>query len=384
MNEHRSAAGERFPSEHRRQTDRHTGTTIHQLTSAPCINHPPYFLTSALTPDERHLLFTSYRSGAPQLYEAALPDGPIRQLTAVSGLHPYSAVLAEDGAEVLYTRRDEEGGGVIEALRRGDLSRREVCRLPEAQLGECSVSADGAWVVTAMKRGQHHGIAVTDTAGAGDPVLVEFPRMVIHPQFHPVDSDWIELAADPAPRMYRVRRDGSGLECLYRHGNDEFVVHETFLGSVGDLVYTEWPRALRRLSWGTGAVSTVVELNAWHISPNRAGTRIVCDTNHPDRGLLVIEVATGATRVICHPGSSNGGTQWLTSRYALAEDFARAARTAQEGAAAKQALSWMETPTDTVYGPQWSHPHPAFSPSERYVSYTSDVTGFPQVYLAEL
>ena len=384
MSEQRSGAGELFPSEYRHGTDRHTGTTIHQLTSAPCINHPPYFLTSALTPDERHLLFTSYRTGAPQLYETALLDGPIRQLTAVAGLHPYSAILTADGEEVLYTRRDEEGGGMIEALRRDDLTCRLVCRLPGAQLGECSVSADGNWVVTAMKRGDRHGIAVTATSGDGEPVLVEFPRMVIHPQFHPADSEWIELAADPAPRMYRVRRDGSGLQCLYEHDNDEFVVHETFLGSSGDVVFTVWPRALRRLSWASGDISTIVELNAWHISPNRAGTRIVCDTNHPDRGLLTVDVATGATRVICHPGSSNGGSQWASSRYALAEDFARAARTAQEGVTGNQALSWMESPTDTVYGPQWSHPHPAFSPSERYVSYTSDAGGFPQVYLAEL
>ena len=384
MSEYPSVVGERLPSEYRRSTDPRTGTTIHQLTTASCINHPPYFLSSALTPDERHLLCTSYRTGAPQLYEIALLDGPIRQLTAVDGLHPYSAVLTADGDEVLYTRRGENGAGVIEALRRGDLTCRVVCRLPGAQLGECSVSADGEWVVTAIKRGDRNGIAVAATAGTDEPVVVEFPRTVIHPQFHPVDSDWIELAADPAPRMYRVGRDGSGLECLYQHGNDEFVVHETFLGAVGDLVFTVWPRALRRLSWESGAISTIVELNAWHISPNRAGTRIVCDTNHPDRGLLAIDVATGNTRVICHPGSSNGGTQWRTSRYALAEDFARAARSGQEGATAKRALSWMETPTDTVYGPQWSHPHPAFSPSERYVSYTSDVSGFPQVYLAEL
>ena len=384
MSEHESIAGALFPSEYSRGTDRRTGTTIHQLTAAPCINHPPYFLTSALTPDERHLLFTSYRTGAPQLYEITLLDGPIRQLTDVAGLHPYSAVIAGTGEEVLYTRRDEAGAGLIEALRREDLSRRTVCRLPGAQLGECSLSADGDRVVTAMKRGGRHGIAVAATSGRDDPVLVEFPRLVIHPQFHPADSDWIELAADPAPRMYRVRRDGSGLECLYEHGNDEFVVHETFLGRSGDVVFTVWPHALRRLSWTSGDISTIAELNAWHISPNGAGTRIVCDTNHPDRGLLTIDVATGASRVICHPGSSNGGSQWATSRYALAEDFARAARTAQEGASAQRALSWMESPTDTVYGPQWSHPHPSFSPSERYVSYTSDASGNPQVYLAEL
>ena len=388
-----AALGAALPSEHRSSTDPVTGTPIHQLTSAACINHAPFFLTSAFTPDERHVLFTSYRSGTPQLYEVEILDGPIRQLTAVGGLHPYSAVIAADGDEVLYTRSESEGSverdtaepaGVIEAVNRRDLSRRVIHRLPGAQLGECSVSADGRWVVTAMKRDGRHGLLVAATSGEGGRVALEFPRTVIHPQFHPVDDDWIELAADPAPRMYRVRRDGTELQCLYEHDDEEFVVHETFLGRSGDAVFVEWPRALRRLRWDSGEVDTIAELNAWHIAPNRAGTRIVCDTNHPDRGLLILEVATGEWRVVCHPRSSNGGTQWRTSRYALPEDFARAAREAGAAAGSSGPLSWMESPTDTVYGPQWSHPHPAFSPSERYVSYTSDVSGFPQVYLAEL
>ena len=39
---------------------------------------------------------------------------------------------------------------------------------------------------------------------------------------------------------------------------------------------------------------------------------------------------------------------------------------------------------DTVYGPQWTHPHPSFSPSERWVIYCSDATGHPQVYGVDL
>ena len=65
-------------------------------------------------------------------------------------------------------------------------------------------------------------------------------------------------------------------------------------------------------------------------------------------------------------------------RYALAEDWAAAA------SERSKALSWMEMKVDTVYGPQWTHPHPSFSASERWVVYTSDVTGHPQVYAAEI
>jgi hypothetical protein len=151
-----------------------------------------------------------------------------------------------------------------------------------------------------------------------------FPRTVIHPQFHPLEPEWIEFAGDPAPRMHRVRRDGTGLECLYEHGNDEFIVHETFLRSSGDLVFTVWPYALCRMDWTTRHISTIAEYNAWHIAPDQRGERILCDTNHPDEGLQIIDVATGARRQLCLSQSSNQGTQWRKSCYAVAEDFADA------------------------------------------------------------
>lgn len=44
----------------------------------------------------------------------------------------------------------------------------------------------------------------------------------------------------------------------------------------------------------------------------------------------------------------------------------------------------MEIGGDTVYGPQWTHPHPGFSPDERMIIYGSDASGFTQVYVAEI
>ena len=360
-------------SEYRRFRDPNTGATVHQLTSHPSINHPAYFLTSSFTPDGKYVIFTSYRSGAPQLYELEFPDGPIRQLTKVEGLHPFSATISRDGSEIYFTKK-----GNIEAVRRRDLSVRSLLALEGAQFGECSLSHDGLWIVTAMKRGSQNGVALAGTGDKTGGVLCSFPRTIIHPQFHPADSQWVEFSGDPAPRMHRVRRDGSGLECLYQHGNDEFVVHETFLGRTGDIVFTVWPRALLRMDWNTRRISTIAEFNAWHITPNQAGTAILCDTNHPDIGLQLVDVATGRRRTLCYPRSSNGGTQWKKSRYALEADFA-AARQERKGT-----LSWMEMPTDTVYGPQWTHPHPSFSPDERLAVYTSDVSGHPQVYVVEL
>ncbi len=361
------------PSEHSHYQDRVTDASIHQLTSHPSINHPTYFLQSSFFPDGRTLIFTSYRTGSAQLFEVGFPDGEIRQLTEGPAIHPFSPAIHPDGGRIFFVR-----GGEIWAIDRATLAETCITSFPGAQLGECSLAPGGEWLTAAVKQGSQCGL-VAGRADGSAWHLIPFPRTVIHPQFHPLDPDWIEFSGDPAPRMHRVRRDGSGLECLYQHGNDEFVVHETFLGRTGDLVFTVWPKSLRRMDWSTRQIHTIVDFNCWHITPNRAGDTVLCDTNHPDEGLFLVDVATGGRRRICLSDSSNQGTQWKTSRYALAEDFAAARSSAKSGA-----LSWMEVATDSVYGPQWTHPHPAFSPDEKRVTFASDRTGHTQVYVVEL
>jgi len=91
-----------------------------------------------------------------------------------------------------------------------------------------------------------------------------------------------------------------------------------------------------------------------------------------------VSVADGTRTLVCRSDSSNRGSQWLTSRYALKEDFERA-RAGQDST-----LSWMEADNDTVYGPQCTHPHPSWSRDETQIVFTSDRTGVPQVYVADI
>jgi hypothetical protein len=335
---------------------------IRQITDGPHINHPTYFLQSSFFPGDREMFFTSYRTGDAQLFAMDLESGETRQLTHGAPIHPFSAALHPDGKTIVVTR----GGG----LWAGD---RLIAELSGGQLGECSISRDGDWLTAAFQRGTDRGLLVTRFDGTHQ-LTIPFPRTVIHPQFHPLEPEWIEFSGDPAPRMHRVRRDGTGLECLYQHGNDEFVVHETVLGGTGDLVFTVWPFSLRRMDWTTREIRTIADFNAWHIAPDRAGRRILCDTNHPDRGLHIVDIETGVPLHLADSLSSNQGTQWLKSRYALAEDFAQARNT----------LSWMENAVDTVYGPQHTHPHPSWSTSEKMVAFASDRTGTTQVYIADV
>jgi Tol biopolymer transport system component len=348
--------------------DRATGASVTQVTDGAAMCHPTYFLQSSFFPDGREMFYTSYGTGAAQLFETSLDSGETRQITRGAPIHPFSAALHPSGGTLVVTR-----GGGLWTIDRRTLAERRIVEWPGAELGECSISRDGEWLTAAYKKGGACGLVCGRFDGTGWHEI-PFPRTVIHPQFHPLDSDWIEFAGDPAPRMYRVRRDGSGMECLYEHGNDEFLVHETFLGATGDLVFTVWPRALCRMDWTTRAIHTIAEFNAWHIAPDRRGERILCDTNHPDEGLQIVDAATGARRQLCLSESSNQGTQWRKPCYAVAADFADA----------RKNLSWMENAADTVYGPQWTHPHPSWSFEEKQVAFASDRTGVTQVYVVQV
>ena len=354
--------------------DKQTGAHIYQLTNDNTINHNLYFLTPSFTPDQKHLIFTSYRSGKANFYKLEFPNGNIVQLTDGDEVHGYSGVIAKAGTELFYTEGDS-----IKAIHLETLEERVLTEFSDGSLGECSVSADEKFIVTAMKNDGKSHITVTSTDGSGGEIIYTSPNQtIIHPQFHPKQVDLIAYSGDPAPRMWTIKRDGTENQILYQHDNNEFLVHETFLGSKDELIVTHWPYALRRFSLITLEIQTISAFNAWHIASNRAGTKVLCDTVHPDIGLRLVDVETGEHKPICYPQSSSSGSQWKKDRYALAADWVAA----QQAGDREKSLSWMEMKVDTVYGPQWTHPHPSFSPDETAVVYTSDVSGHSQVYVA--
>ena len=240
---------------------------MRQITDGPHINHPTYFLQSSFFPGDREMFFTSYRTGAAQLFEISLGSGETRQLTRGAPIHPYSAALHPDGATLVVTR-----GGELWAIDRAAL-----CR--SGGSSPCLARNLASVRLAPMAAGSRRPMrdrpaAASSSAALTGPIPPSFRSRAPSSIRSSIrwSPEWIEFSGDPAPRMHRVRRDGTGMECLYQHGNDEFIVHETFLGSTGDLVFTVWPRALRVMDWTTRAMRTIVNYNAWHIAPDRAGT----------------------------------------------------------------------------------------------------------------
>lgn len=369
-----------FVSEARERRDERTGARIIQLTAHDSINHHLYPLTCSTTPDMEWVIFASNRSGTWQFYKARFPKGEIVQLTDDErGVNGYSGHLTPDGRELLFTAHGE-----IRAVDIETLTERTIAVWNGASLGEVNISGSGEWLVTAMKWQGKNYLVVAKTDGSKADLIFEGDRTIIHPQFCPADEDLIEYAQDPAPRIWLIRRDGSGNTCLYRHGNEEFIVHETWLGGRLELVFVHWRFSLKRMPLKPTdpvptpvGITTIVEINAWHIAPDKSGTKILCDTNHPDIGILLIDADMGQWQTLCYPRASCQGTQWKETHYATKEDFERAGKE-------DWALSWMEAKVDTIYGPQWTHPHPSWSADGRWCLYDSDVTGTTQVYACEI
>ena len=139
---------------------------------------------------------------------------------------------------------------------------------------------------------------------------------------------------------------------------EEWITHEAWL-SDDEIIFTYWPHALKAIRRDGSGERDVAAFNCWHPAPRRDGAQIVCDTTLPDVGLQLIDPTTGARETLCHPQASSQGFQWSEP-----EPYAG------------------ETAPDDAYGPQWSHPHPSFTPDGRAVVYTSDISGHAQVYLA--
>lgn len=369
------STGTQLPAdEYQRFEDAETGASVHRLSQSEGPNHGLFFLTSSFRPNHAdQIAFVTHRAGFAQLCLFDLAQGCATVLTDRPDVHAFSPAFSVDGSRLYFTTR----AGSICSVEPDTLATHEHARLEGAGLGECALSSDGRWLVSAFKREGRHGLVLLDLDRETSDVILEGEMKLLHPQFQPADPQRIIVAGDPAPRLWTLRRDGTGLECLYENTPNEFIVHESFLGRTDDLIFAVWPYRLARMNVHERRMRTILEINAWHMASDASGEVIVSDTARPDRGLLLIDPATGARETLCQPGASCQGTQWDKDHPAGPEVWA-ALREQTAGD-----LSWMEMKADHVYGPQSTHPHPAFDHAARRVSFTSDRTGSPELYVVE-
>jgi len=246
-----------------------------------------------------------------------------------------------------------------------------------AAMGTTAVSYDDRWWAVPVKAGELTKLVIVDTESGKSEVIAERDS-VGHTEFHPDDSSILHYAGPYHSRMWVINRDGSGNRLVYERdvAAQQWVVHEAWLPGTRELTVIDWPKGMLAVDVDTGGVRQVCTFNAWHAISNRAGTLAVADTTYPDIGLQVFDPRcptgvsglpvsglSGEPRTLCYPEAWNLGAHWHTDHCPYDdEDF-------------KQG-KWQ------VHAPQHTHPHPSFSPDGRYVAFTSDKTGFSQVYEA--
>ena len=356
-----SSRGTRFRSESTLAVDGRTGATVRQVTAAPAIHHHPFFFVPAYDDAMRRLVFVSHRTGASQLFAEERASGDLVQLTDQPGIAEWSVHPSHDGRFVYYTA-GAEGWRVDCATCEaeqvavfGDVALREQ-GMVGAAMGTTALSRDDRWWAVKFNEGPVACLAVVDTRDRSWEVILRRDT-IGHQQFCPDDDTLLFYAGPLTDRVWLVNRDGSGNRRLHVRAPGQWVTHETWLPGRRELAFVDWPHGMRSIDVDSGAERQVTTDNAWHAASRRDGRRMVADTNFPDLGLQLFDPTdgVGAPTTLCHPAASSLGAHWAGP------------------------FPYADGPV-AVHAPQHTHPHPSFAPDGSRVVFTSDRTGFAQVY----
>lgn len=348
-----------------RSIDERTGVEIRQVTADAAMHHPPFFFVPAYDDKMERLYFISDRTGRPEVFAEIQATGEIVQLTEEEDLVEWSIYPSHDGRYVYYiagTTACRVDTSTFESERLidfGNVAMREKSMVG-AGMGTTALSWCDRWWAIPVKVGERSQLVVLDTERGKWEVILE-RESIGHPQFCPDDSNLLFYAGPLNDRVWVVHRDGTNNRRLYERKPGEWITHETWIPGTRELAMVDWPKGIRAVHAETGNERRVASFNAWHASCNRQGSLMVADTNHPDIGLQLFDPrdGVGAPTTLCYPEASNVGEHW-------AGPFP------------------YENGPIPVYAPQHTHPHPSFSPDGRRVVFTSDRTGFAQVYEAIL
>ena len=380
------AKGTVYGPESRTFYDRCTGTQIRQVTTASAVHHHPFFIIPAYDNAMQRLIFISYRTGIAQIFAEERATGELRQLTDRPDIGEWSVHPSRDGKAVFFTAGTSGWRLDLETLEERELVNfDEVCKsklavksaatamkekgMVAAAMGTTSVSHDDRWwavrfnypsQITDGDLGKEAALAIIDT-DTGTPDIILQRDSIGHLQFCPDDSNLLYYAGPLTDRVWVIHRDGSGNRRLYAQNieKNEWITHETWIPGTRELAFVDWPRGVRCVNADTGVIRQVTTFNAWHAICNPAGTRMVADTNFPDIGIQTFDPrdGIGEPQTLCYPNASSIGAHW-NGPFPYA------------GGAVH------------VYAPQHTHPHPSFSPDGQHIVFTSDRSGYAQIYEA--
>ncbi len=346
-----------------------------RLTSGETIHHHFYFTNQTFSPNGERLYFVRYDGHVPNIYVTdADGRGTPQRITDTKLLNPFSPTVDPQGSFVYFT-----GGRSVWRVPCAGGETEEFHRLDAGLPSNMAISPDGRWVATSVRGSNDCELLALNTLTGEAHVVLRKAMAIGHVQFSRTAPLRILYSGPPDQRIWLVDFDGANDHLLYQQRPDEWIVHESWLNE-REVIFTQWPDALLAVDIHTKEVRVAAATNAWHACADPTGTWIAYDTVHPDRGLQLLDTRTGENTLLCHTNSSNLGSQW---RYRTPAPEAALDTSIFRDVTDSESLPAIDA-RESTYGPQWTHPHPAFSPDARRVVYTSDESGQPQVYVVDL
>ena len=335
------ARGKWYGSERRILRDEETGVTVLRLSGFPTVNSHVYMHSRCFTPDSRDAFFYSKRISSrdsPRDVFIVSTDGlRLRQLTDRENIGWMTASPVERA--LFYV-----SGNSIFKVRVDALEEREVAAsgLPHSII---SVSYDGSAIGSFCNTDGRGIISMIDVKRGSSQVIYRHPTPIGHMQLEPHRSRHLifhDTGPGGTPRIWCINRDGSDPRMLY----------DQQLGPPSHFVWLPGRDRIAATLQHPYRGIVLIDLNGsyqllsdeqafWHAGASPDGRTLCSDTFNPDTGMYLVDANSGTSTKLCNPRSSNSH-------------------------------------------PQWTHPHPTWSPDGSMVLFNSDREGTPQVFLCKI
>lgn len=373
--------GKIIPLNFRTRQDSQTGHTVIRMTPPHIICHRNYFYQKCFTRVGSKILFGGAFEGHWNYYLLDIDQQQATQLTDGAGDNTFGGFLSEDDQSLWYVKNSRE-------LRRVDLHSLEEYVVYEV---DEEWVAYGTWVANSdctklvgieIKKSDWQPLTdwskfrafyftnpecrlINIDLHTGErQVILQEKRWLGHPIYRPFDDNTVAFCHEGPrdainARMWLINQDGSNLRKVRQHDAGESFTHEFWVPDGSALYYVAHKEndPQRYLFSADPATLENRQLMAIppcsHLMSNHDGSLIVGDGAPHNTGdislndpfIWVFDIKNGTQKAICQHNTS-----------------------------------WKVLDGDR----QVTHPHPSFSPDNKWVLYTSDEEGMPALYLAQV
>lgn len=382
------AKGSEFQLQFHSFIDDTTGVRVTRLTPTDVTCHRNYFYQKCFTNDGQRLLFGGWFEGTWNCYLLDLSTAVARQITEGTGDNTFGCFLSPDDKYLYYVK----GGNTLRRVDLESLEEEVIYQVTPGYKGygtwgvntDCTklvgievIEGDLMKLATWKEfreqflRNPRCRLISIDIATGKSRTLLEQAKWTGHPIYRPYDDNTVAYCHEGPldlvdSRMWLINEDGSNIRQIKDQAPGERCTHEFWVPDGSKMMYVSYLEREGHDRWICTADPITLKNEVLmpmpacsHLMSNFDGTRAVADGSGTPQDM-----------------ADTGGHERESDPFLYLFDF----RTKETKRICAHKSSWREY----LGSRQVTHPHPAFTPDEKQVLFTSDFEGEPAMYLADL